>query len=148
MKLSRLIALALAAGLFAPAPVYARQDDVADCPVHSDYLPVSGFVDYEILADVWDDSVITKPKPRPVNLAVYPPKMKKCRIEGDVTLQMCVTRGGSAQRVSIARSSGYADFDLAAVAWAHLLNLEAATVDGEPVEVCGYPLTYVFEFEQ
>jgi TonB family protein len=66
---------------------------------------------------------------------VYPPKLYQQGIEGTVTLRLFVNEEGGVvpESTQVAESSGYAEFDSAAVAGVPLMRFAPAQRDGRPV---------------
>jgi TonB family protein len=94
--------------------------------------------------------VVTKrPLPDAKNLAQiwldYPSEAIRKKLEGSVKLAMCIDTAGKADSVSILESSGHQVLDEAARKWfARNARLQPAEVEGKPVEVCSYTITWVW----
>ncbi|MBN1961811.1 MAG: energy transducer TonB [Deltaproteobacteria bacterium] len=63
----------------------------------------------------------------------YPPVLKAQGIEGDVVLRINIDANGRVTQVKIIKSSGFDEFDKAAVKAAKIDSWAAATYEGEPV---------------
>jgi TonB family protein len=88
-------------------------------------------------------NAVPPPPPEPLRgtghphtcLQNYPEAAVKAGIEGTTTLSFRVTAQGTVTQVNVAKSSGNADLDDAAVACASTWTYQPATNDGVPVEV-------------
>ena len=114
-----------------------------------------GWEDDDDLKDVVFEGGV-RPGPRsevkPPKLAdfdlYYPPLARRCQLEGDVHLQACISRGGEAHDMTVLRSSGYELLDEAAIDSGVYARYAPATIDGEPVGLCGYELVVQYRLEK
>lgn len=65
--------------------------------------------------------------------AAYPEEARKAGRQGEVRLAVTVGEDGAVAAVEVARSSGHADLDVAALAAVKQFRYRPATVDGKPV---------------
>ncbi len=72
----------------------------------------------------------------------YPADAADARIEGMVTLELCVSKTGAVASAKVQKSSGFPTLDEAAMRWATTNSFDPATRHGKPVDVCNYPLSY------
>lgn len=81
-------------------------------------------------------------------LPAYPAESARRKETGTTALTVCVTTEGRLVDVRLARSSGYARLDQAALAWARSAKFTPAAINGDPVNVCGYALDYAWRLDQ
>jgi len=62
--------------------------------------------------------------------------------EGVSSLQVCLDALGRVTSASLAKSSGHASLDQAALRWVHDAKFSPAKVDGAPQAVCGHTVDY------
>jgi protein TonB len=72
------------------------------------------------------------PDPTPVR---YPPALWDQNVEGETEVLVSVNAVGDVERVSVAQTSGYAEFDSAAVAGARQLRFSPGKRGGKPVSM-------------
>jgi TonB family protein len=73
----------------------------------------------------------------------FPPTLKAQNLEGDVVVSVDISVRGEVTRITIARGSGYPEFDDAARHAAQAERFSPALRDGKPVP---YTLTYTYRF--
>lgn len=76
----------------------------------------------------------------------YPPEAQRLALEGVVHVRAEIATKGCADRMEIARSSGVAALDAAALAWTESLRFHPAQVDGEP-QAASYSFGVTFRLD-
>jgi TonB family protein len=101
------------------------------------------------LASFADPPVKTNPSFRP-NTATpaYPKAARKAKEAGVVKTNLCIDHTGHITKADISQSSGHPNLDNAVLDWLHTVQLNPATENGQPVDVCDYPFAYEFQVTQ
>ncbi|MEP7210568.1 MAG: energy transducer TonB [Alphaproteobacteria bacterium] len=79
------------------------------------------------------------------SLPVYPTDSVRKGEAGVTALTICITTDGRLVDIKLAHSSGFARLDEATIAWARTARFNPATINGDPVNVCGYALEYAWK---
>ncbi|MEO8136769.1 MAG: energy transducer TonB [Betaproteobacteria bacterium] len=74
----------------------------------------------------------------------YPKASRKAKEAGMVKAMVCIDPTGHVTKADIAQSSGHPNLDNAVLQWLRTVKLNPATENGQPVDVCDYPLSYEF----
>jgi TonB family protein len=90
-------------------------------------------------------AVDTRPRPGPDFAPPPYPGYPEFKDEGETTVELCVDSSGVISEVKLVKSSGSQRLDDATISGLTGNRLQPATKDGQPVAVCGYKLTYVWE---
>ena len=89
----------------------------------------------------------SKPVPRKGSIPEYPSDSVKRREEGTTALEVCITADGRLVDVHLTKSSGSPRLDNATIEWTRSAQFNPATVNGDAVNVCGYPLEYSWKLQ-
>ena len=88
--------------------------------------------------------VILAPKMKPMASPPYPLAEIRANAQGTTALELCIDAGGRVTSAKLARSSGHARLDEAALAWVRQARFAPGLVDGVAQPVCGHPVEYVW----
>jgi TonB family protein len=66
----------------------------------------------------------------------YPPEAKRRHLSGRTLIHLCVDAGAHLVSVQVVQSSGFPQFDEAAVKMVHHMQWRAATLDTKPIPDC------------
>jgi TonB family protein len=132
---------ALAVGLADPVAAQARKAD-RDVPPDPGKPPF--FVDWSISNS--PPGLTARPsRAKSDSLPVYPVESARKGETGATSLTACVTTDGRLVDVKLAKSSGFPRLDDATIAWARSAKFNPATINGDPVNVCGFTLEYAWK---
>jgi TonB family protein len=96
----------------------------------------------EAARDVKDSSITRRPAVDQAHTGTAPPypfEALRDRLEGRVSISTCIDASGKAFAPGVAKSSGHAVLDQAALDWtANGMRFKPAQADGQPVAVCDY----------
>jgi TonB family protein len=74
----------------------------------------------------------------------YPKASRKAKEAGTVKARLCIDHTGHITKADISQSSGYPNLDNAVLDWLRKVQLNPATENAKPVDVCDYPFHYEF----
>jgi protein TonB len=129
-------------------PVQVPPPDIAiDIPMESNTTAISNVTDRPVpppapvAAPVERKAVVVRMKidlrRSPPTADFYPASARRAEIEGVVTVQVCSGADGKVSGdPTVAKSSGNAALDEAAVKWARRARFTPGTEDGNPVTMC------------
>lgn len=83
-----------------------------------------------------------RPSPGKNPAPVFPAESARRRESGRTILSVCVTTEGRLVDVRITQSSGFTRLDEATLAWTRSAKFNPGRINGDPVNICGYPLEY------
>jgi len=87
------------------------------------------------------------PKMKPMDPPPYPPSEIRANAQGTSALDLCIDAHGKVTSANLARSSGHARLDEAALKWVRDARFAPGLVDGAAQPVCGHPVEYVWTLE-
>jgi periplasmic protein TonB len=132
-----------------PAPIPQPQLDTfePDQPAPAD--------DGGLILDPGRDQVLPPPHPavrisarmKPMDPPPYPPSEIRANAQGTSALEVCIDARGRVSSANLARSSGHARLDEAALKWVRDARFAPERVDGAAHAVCGHPVEYVWNLE-
>jgi TonB family protein len=98
----------------------------------------------EVLRDVADPSITKKPRldPKLAYAFEYPAQLLRARVQGDVSLKMCVSERGAVTSLELTHSSGNAELDVHTLSTVGKVRILPAEADGVKVAVCGFRFSY------
>ena len=87
------------------------------------------------------------PRMKPMDPPPYPPSEIWANAQGTTALELCIDARGRVTSVILARSSGHARLDQAALKWVRDARFAPGLIDGAAEPVCGHPVEYVWNLE-
>lgn len=88
-----------------------------------------------------------RPAPKKGQQPEYPSESVRRRETGTTSLQACISVDGHASDVHVTKSSGFTRLDDATVAWTKTAQFTPAAINGDPVNVCGFPFDYSWKLQ-
>ncbi len=84
----------------------------------------------------------TRPRLRAGDKPVYPVASIRAQEQGVSGIEVCVGANGRVTSASLARSSGFARLDEAAMRWVRQARFTPGTISGSPSPMCGHEVYY------